>query len=42
MARALQPANNNSKQEKETVVPLVTTYHLILKDLNRLIERNLQ
>ena len=46
MARALQPANNNSannsKQEKETVVPLVTTYHLRLKDLNRLIERNLQ
>ena len=46
MARALQPANNNSannsNQEKETVVPLVTTYHLRLKDLNRLIERNLQ
>ena len=46
MARALQPANNNSannsNQEKETVVPLVTTYHLRRKDLNRLIERNLQ
>ena len=33
---------NNSKQEKETGVPLVTTYHSRLKDFSSLIKRNLQ
>ena len=33
---------NNSKREKETGVPLVTTYHPKLQDLSSLIKRNLQ
>ena len=46
VARAFESASNNSsnnsKQEKETGVPLVTYYHPRLKDLNSLIKRNLQ
>ena len=46
VARALQSASNNSanrsKQEKETGIPLVTTYHPRPKDLSSLIKRNLQ
>ena len=46
VARALQSASNNSanrsKQEKETGIPLVTTYHPRLKDLSSLVKRNLQ
>ena len=46
MVRGLLSASNNSannsKQEKETGVPLVTTYHPRHKDLNSLIKRNLQ
>ena len=46
VARALQSTSNNSanrsKQEKETGIPLVTTYHPRLKDLSSLIKRNLQ
>ena len=42
--RALQFASNNSanrsKQEKETGIPLVTTYHPRLKDLSSFIKRN--
>ena len=42
VAGAFQSASNNSannnKQEKETDVPLVTTYHPRLKDLNSLIK----
>ena len=33
---------NNSKQRKDTGVPLVTTYHPRLKDLSSLIKTNLQ
>ena len=33
---------NNSKQGKETGIPLVTTYHPRLKNLSSLIKRNLQ
>ena len=46
MARALQPASNNSdnnsKQLKEVGVPLVTTYHSRIRDLNSLIKVSLQ
>ena len=46
VARAFQSARNNSannsKREKETGIPLVTTYHPRLKDLRNLIKRNLQ
>ena len=47
VARAFQSAsnnsaNNNSKREKETGIPLVTTYYPRLKDLSSLIKRNLQ
>ena len=46
VARALLSSSNNSanrsKQEKETGIPLVTTYHPRLKDLSSLIKRNLQ
>ena len=46
MARALQPASNNSdnnsEQLKEAGVPLVTTYHSRIRDLNSLIKMNLQ
>ena len=46
VAHALQSASNNSanrsKQEKETGIPLVTTYHPRLKDLSSLIKGNLQ
>ena len=45
-ARPLQSASNNSanrsKQEKETGIPLVTTYNPRLKDLSSLTKRNLQ
>ena len=39
---ALQSASNNSKQEKETIAPLFSTFYLRLKDLNSLVKRNLQ
>ena len=46
VARALQSVSNisasNSKREKETGVPLGTTYHPRLKDLSGLIKRSLQ
>ena len=46
LARAFQSASNNSannsNQEKETGIPLVTTYHPRLKDLSSLIKKNLQ
>ena len=46
VARAFQSARdnsaNNSKREKETGIPLVTTYHTRVKDLGSLIKRNLQ
>ena len=46
VTRAFQSArnnsSNNSKREKETGIPLVTTYHPRLKDLSSLIKRNLQ
>ena len=46
VARALQPASNNSdnnsKQLKEVGVPLVTTYHSRIRDLNSLIKVSLQ
>ena len=46
VARALQSTSNNSanrsKQEKETGISLVTTYHPRLKGLSGLIKRNLQ
>ena len=46
VARAFQSASNNSannsKQFKETDVPLVTTYYPRLKDLSSLIKKNLQ
>ena len=46
VASALQSVSNisvsNGKREKETGVPLGTTYHPRLKDLSSLIKRNLQ
>ena len=46
VARAFHSARNNSannsKREKETGIPLVTTFHPRLKDLSSLIKRNLQ
>ena len=46
VTRAFQSARNNSAnnsmQEKETGISLVTTYHPRLKDLSSLIKRNLQ
>ena len=46
VAREFQSASNNSaneiKQEKETGIPLVITYHPRLKDLSGLTKRNLQ
>ena len=46
VARAFQSTSNssanNNKQEKETGIPLVTTYHPRLKDLSSLIKKNLQ
>ena len=46
VARAFQSVSNNSasnnKWEKETGVPLVSTYHSRLKDISSLIKGNLQ
>ena len=46
VARAFQSASNNSannsKQEKETGIPLFTTYHPRFIDLSSLIKKNLQ
>ena len=46
VASALQSVSNisvsNGKREKETGVPLGTTYHPRLKDLSSFIKRNLQ
>ena len=39
---ASNKSGNRSNQEKETSIPLVTTYHPRLKDISSLIKRNLQ
>ena len=46
VTRAFQSASsnsaNNSKRQKETGMPLVTTYHPRLKDFSSFIKRNVQ